>query len=249
MFLTFRPFSLSHSDVLHPNRANVSKDELREKLADLYKSSKDQVSVFGFRTHYGGGKSTGFALIYDSSEALKKFEPKYRLIRIGAATKAERASRQQRMCFQISFTWRFPFTILSSSFPFSSICICAPVRLRWIKWLCGTTAEHIRQTDTHTQSTQHRWMDRLTMDAFAFPTYRQTKEEQVEEVPRYRQDQGSQEEQELRLNDELKSDAGAVVCREGGVMMLMRMTAAEIETVMTRLCGLLLLRHREIQSP
>lgn len=53
--------------------------------------------VFGFRTQYGGGKSTGFALIYDSHEALKKFEPHYRLVRIGAATKIEKASRQQRM--------------------------------------------------------------------------------------------------------------------------------------------------------
>jgi small subunit ribosomal protein S24e len=84
-------------DVLHPNRANVAKDELRDKLADLYKASKDQVSVFGFRTQYGGGKSTGFALIYDSHEALKKFEPHYRLVRIGAANKIEKASRQQRM--------------------------------------------------------------------------------------------------------------------------------------------------------
>ncbi|BCS05217.1 40S ribosomal protein S24-B [Aspergillus awamori] len=83
-------------DVLHPNRANVSKDELRDKLADLYKSNKDQVSVFGFRTQYGGGKSTGFALIYDSQEALKKFEPLYRLVRIGAGTKVEKPSRQQR---------------------------------------------------------------------------------------------------------------------------------------------------------
>ncbi|KAI9682172.1 MAG: hypothetical protein M1817_000226 [Caeruleum heppii] len=83
-------------DVLHPNRANVSKDELRAKLSELYKSSKDQVMVFGFRTQYGGGKSTGFALIYDSKEALKKFEPHYRLVRIGEAQKMEKASRQQR---------------------------------------------------------------------------------------------------------------------------------------------------------
>lgn len=87
----------SISDVLHPNRPNVSKDELRGKLAELYKANKDQVMVFGFRTQYGGGKSTGFALIYDSHEALKKFEPHYRLVRIGAAAKIEKASRQQRM--------------------------------------------------------------------------------------------------------------------------------------------------------
>ena len=90
---------LEISDVLHPSRPNVSKDELRSKLAELYKASKDTVSVFGFRTQYGGGKSTGFALIYDSNEVMKKFEPRYRLVRYGQATKIEKASRQQRTFF------------------------------------------------------------------------------------------------------------------------------------------------------
>ncbi|KAK1042581.1 hypothetical protein LTR33_013372, partial [Friedmanniomyces endolithicus] len=65
-------------------------------LSELYKSSKDQVSVFGFKTQYGGGKSTGFALVYDSPEAMKKFEPHYRLVRYGQASKIEKPSRQQR---------------------------------------------------------------------------------------------------------------------------------------------------------
>lgn len=86
----------SDSDILHPNRANISKDELREKLAEMYKAGKEQVNVFGLRTQFGGGKTTGFALVYDSPEALKKFEPHYRLVRIGAASKIEKASRQQR---------------------------------------------------------------------------------------------------------------------------------------------------------
>lgn len=86
----------AYSDILHPGRANISKTELSEKLASLYKAQKEQVQVFGLRTQFGGGKTTGFALIYDSPEALKKFEPKYRLIRVGLATKPERASRQQR---------------------------------------------------------------------------------------------------------------------------------------------------------
>lgn len=62
----------------------------------MYKATKDQVSVFGLRTQYGGGKTTGFGLVYDSPEAMKKFEPQYRLVRVGLATKPERASRQQR---------------------------------------------------------------------------------------------------------------------------------------------------------
>lgn len=40
------------------------------------------IQLFGFRTIFGGGKSTGFGLIYDSVEALKKFEPKHRLVRV-----------------------------------------------------------------------------------------------------------------------------------------------------------------------
>lgn len=83
----------------------MSKDELRSKLSELYKANKDQVTVFGFRTQYGGGKSTGFALIYDSHEALKKFEPHYRLVRIGAATKIEKPSRQQRT-YNIVTAWK-----------------------------------------------------------------------------------------------------------------------------------------------
>ena len=77
----------------------MSKDDLRGKLAELYKANKDQISCFGFRTQYGGGKSTGFALIYDSKEAMKKFEPRYRLVRVGMAEKIERASRQQSTSF------------------------------------------------------------------------------------------------------------------------------------------------------
>ena len=41
-----------------------------------------QVILFGFRTVFGGGKSTGFALIYDTVDDAKKFEPKYRLARV-----------------------------------------------------------------------------------------------------------------------------------------------------------------------
>lgn len=82
-------------DIIHPTRANLSKDELRDKLSAMYKAPKEQVIVFGFRTQFGGGKSTGFALIYDNKEALK-FEPKYRLIRFGMAEKKPAVARKLR---------------------------------------------------------------------------------------------------------------------------------------------------------
>ena len=83
-------------DVLHPGRANVPKAELQDKLAKMYDVKEStQVFVFGFRTQFGGGKSTGFGLVYDSVDAAKKFEPKYRLIRNGLAEAPANKSRKQ----------------------------------------------------------------------------------------------------------------------------------------------------------
>ena len=69
-------------DVLHPNRPNVSKAELSERLAAIYKTDKERVVTFGLRTIFGGGRSTGFGLIYDDEASQRKFEPKYRLVRV-----------------------------------------------------------------------------------------------------------------------------------------------------------------------
>ena len=69
-------------DVLHPGRANVSKAEIKEKLASMYSvADANSICVFGFRTQFGGGKSTGVGLIYDNVKAAEKFEPKHRLVR------------------------------------------------------------------------------------------------------------------------------------------------------------------------
>jgi small subunit ribosomal protein S24e len=69
-------------DILHPSRPNVSRVDLSEKLAAIYKTDKNRVVTFGLKTQFGGGRSTGFALIYDDEAAQKKFEPKYRLVRV-----------------------------------------------------------------------------------------------------------------------------------------------------------------------
>ena len=69
-------------DVLHPGRANVSKEELTEKVAKMYSvKDKKTIILFGFRTQFGGGKSSGFCKIYDNVEAVKKFEHRYVLAR------------------------------------------------------------------------------------------------------------------------------------------------------------------------
>merc|ERR1712141_666195 len=83
-------------DVLHPNRPSVAKTEIREKLAKMYKCTPDRVFSFGFKTNFGGGKTTGFALIYDTMDSAKKFEPKFRLRRQGVIEPAAKTSRKQK---------------------------------------------------------------------------------------------------------------------------------------------------------
>jgi len=68
---------------------------LKEKLAKMYDCKDNQlVSVFGFKSQFGGGKSSGFGLIYDNLEAIKQFEPKYRLVRNGLAETVQKSRKQ-----------------------------------------------------------------------------------------------------------------------------------------------------------
>ncbi|CAM4827217.1 unnamed protein product [Rotaria magnacalcarata] len=82
-------------DVIHPDRASLSKKEIREKVAQLYKTTSDLVFCYGFNTNFGGGKSTGFALIYDTLDFAKKFEPRHHLVRQGLA-EPKKTAREQR---------------------------------------------------------------------------------------------------------------------------------------------------------
>merc|ERR1712137_1021891 len=68
-------------DVHHPGYPNVSKADLKEKLGQMY-NIDDLNTIFGF------------GVIYDTLEAAKKFEPKYRLARQGLI-EHNRASRKQ----------------------------------------------------------------------------------------------------------------------------------------------------------
>lgn len=92
-WLTIAPFEQMVVDIIHPGRANVPKSELQEVVGGMYKADSKLVVLFGFRTKYGGGKSTGFCLIYENENAMRKFEPKYRLVRQGLAEKKEKSRK------------------------------------------------------------------------------------------------------------------------------------------------------------
>merc|ERR1711881_361954 len=62
---------------------------LKNKISEFLSKNKGHKAVaeatviFGVKTCFGGGKSSCFALCYDSVDAAKKHEPKHRLIRSG----------------------------------------------------------------------------------------------------------------------------------------------------------------------
>uniref|UniRef100_A0AC35U856 40S ribosomal protein S24 n=1 Tax=Rhabditophanes sp. KR3021 TaxID=114890 RepID=A0AC35U856_9BILA len=82
-------------DILHPLKATVSKKDIREKIASLYKVTPDLVIPSGFISQIGGGRTSGFCKIYDSVEDVKKYEYKFMLARF-SGVKVEKAGRKQR---------------------------------------------------------------------------------------------------------------------------------------------------------
>lgn len=82
-------------EVLHPGRASVPKKELRENIAKLLKVKEPETVVpYGYRTAFGGGRSTGFALIYDTMEALKDLANPIHKIRLGIEEKQNKKGRK-----------------------------------------------------------------------------------------------------------------------------------------------------------
>jgi small subunit ribosomal protein S24e len=90
-------FNIQMVEIVHPNRASVPKSEVRERLAKIFKTTPDVIVAYGFKCHFGGGRSTGFANVYglfthfillrqnnfiDSLAYAKRFEAKYRLLRV-----------------------------------------------------------------------------------------------------------------------------------------------------------------------
>jgi small subunit ribosomal protein S24e len=59
--------------------ANVPKSDIKEKLAATLKCKTDCLSIFGLKTKFGGGRSSGFALVYDSADARKQYDSKAHL--------------------------------------------------------------------------------------------------------------------------------------------------------------------------
>eukprot|EP00356_Strombidium_inclinatum_P007883 CAMPEP_0170479726 /NCGR_PEP_ID=MMETSP0208-20121228/847_1 /TAXON_ID=197538 /ORGANISM="Strombidium inclinatum, Strain S3" /LENGTH=134 /DNA_ID=CAMNT_0010752173 /DNA_START=36 /DNA_END=440 /DNA_ORIENTATION=+ len=82
--------------LIHPEQGSVSKAAIKEKLAQMFKSSEKLIGVFGLQSKFGGGRSSGFACIYDSEEARKKYDQKKILKRDGLWDQGKVPTRKQK---------------------------------------------------------------------------------------------------------------------------------------------------------
>eukprot|EP00397_Hematodinium_sp_SG-2012_P039786 GEMP01043498.1.p1 GENE.GEMP01043498.1~~GEMP01043498.1.p1 ORF type:complete len:151 (+),score=29.92 GEMP01043498.1:53-454(+) len=84
-------------EVGHGARANVPKQDIAKKLAAMYKVNDiNCIVLFGFKTAFGGGRSSGFGLVYENLDKVKKFEPKHRQKRMGIEVKPGNPRRAKK---------------------------------------------------------------------------------------------------------------------------------------------------------
>ena len=67
-------------DVFYEPKAKITKEMIKNKIARQFK--KPNVVIFSAKKAFGGGRIRCFAMVYDSEDSMKKFEPKKRLARI-----------------------------------------------------------------------------------------------------------------------------------------------------------------------
>lgn len=62
----------------------------------MFKIKEENISVFGLKGTFGGGRSSGFALMYDSLDARKKYDQKMLLRRDGLFTPKNNFTRKMK---------------------------------------------------------------------------------------------------------------------------------------------------------
>ena len=82
-------------EIIHTDKQNVSKTMIKEKLASMFKCDVGVINVFGLKFKFGGGRSTGFALIYNSMDARKANDQKKSLRRDDLIAKTKTVGRKQ----------------------------------------------------------------------------------------------------------------------------------------------------------
>jgi len=74
-------------DVYHEGKPNVSQADLKALITAKYNWDTKNLVLYGFRTAFGGNRSTGFCLAYDNQQYLAKYEPNFRLRKLAILPK------------------------------------------------------------------------------------------------------------------------------------------------------------------
>ena len=82
-------------EIIHTSKASISKTMIKDKLSKMFKASAECIAVFGMKFKFGGGRSTGFALIYDNIDARKACDMKHLLLRDDLLKKGKKIMRKQ----------------------------------------------------------------------------------------------------------------------------------------------------------
>jgi small subunit ribosomal protein S24e len=93
--------------------ANVSKTDITAKLSKTLKVKEECISIFGLKTKFGGGSSSGFALVYDSADARAKYDSKASLRRVSSVCSVEGSFKNNGTHYHV---WSVCVSFVSSKF-------------------------------------------------------------------------------------------------------------------------------------
>ena len=65
-------------------------------MAKIYKKDENCVCVYGLRTAFGGGSTTGFACVYDDLDSRKKYDQRHQMARDGVVDKKPKTRRSKK---------------------------------------------------------------------------------------------------------------------------------------------------------
>merc|ERR1711937_757673 len=82
-------------ELIHPDQGSVSKVTIKEKLSKMFDSKPEHISLFGLHSKFGGGRSSGFACIYDDVDSRKKYDNKKMLLRDKLRDVSKKKGRKQ----------------------------------------------------------------------------------------------------------------------------------------------------------
>ena len=65
-------------------------------MSKVYKKDEKCIVVYGLKTQFGGGKTTGFACVYDDWESREKYDQHHQMVRDGLANKKDKTRKAKK---------------------------------------------------------------------------------------------------------------------------------------------------------